>query len=75
MVEKLYIFELMFSVFIPIALRAVLKIRAFYHFAETLVTPSPLRLVLSLMIMELLTSWELHFPITLAGRTFSEGGT
>lgn len=35
LVLKLYIFKLMFSVFFPTALRAILKVTAFYHFAET----------------------------------------
>jgi hypothetical protein len=35
MVEKLYIFKLVFSVFFPTALKAVLKVTAFYLFAET----------------------------------------
>jgi hypothetical protein len=34
-VEKLYIFELMFSEFFPTALRATLKVTTFHHFAET----------------------------------------
>jgi len=38
---KIYIFELRFS-----ALRAVLKITVLYHFAETLETPLPPRLML-----------------------------
>ena len=55
----------MFSEIFLSVLRAVLKVTAFYHFAETLDTPSPPRLMLSLIIIELLT---------LAERTFLEGG-
>jgi hypothetical protein len=62
---NIIIFELMVSVFFPTALRAVLKVTAFYYFAETLHSPSPPRLMLSLIIIELLT---------LAERTFLEGG-
>jgi hypothetical protein len=66
-VEKLYIFELMFLVFFPTVLRAVLKITASYHFAETLNTPLPSGLVLSLIIIESLNLTEMTF---LKGRTW-----
>jgi len=53
----------MFSAFFPTALRAVLKVTEFYHFAETDM-PSPPRILLSQIIME---------PLTLAERTFLKG--
>jgi hypothetical protein len=42
----------MFSEFFLTAIRAVLKFTVFCHFSETLDTPSPPRLMLSLIIME-----------------------
>lgn len=45
----------MFSESFPTALRAVLKVTAFYHLAETLDTTSPPRPMLSLIVTETLT--------------------
>ena len=57
-VEKLYVLELMFSEFFPTALRIVLKVPVFPIFAETLATPLPPGLLLSLVIIESLTLTE-----------------
>jgi hypothetical protein len=64
-VEKLRIFKLMFLACFPTALRAVLKVTVFCHFAETQTQPCLLDSVLSLIIME---------SLILAKKTFLEGG-
>ena len=48
----------MFLELFPTALRAVLKVTAFYHLAETLDTTSPPRPMLSLIVTETLTLAE-----------------
>jgi hypothetical protein len=75
MVEKLYIFELMFSELFPTALRVVLKVMALANFAKTLDIPLPPELLPTLIISESLILSERTFLITLAERIFSERET
>ena len=56
----------MFSEFFPTALRAVLKVTALYHFAETLATTLTPEFVMSPIIMR---------SLNLAERVFLKGGT
>jgi hypothetical protein len=56
----------MFSAFFLTAIRDVLKVTGFYHFAETLGTSLPPGLLPSLIIME---------SLTLAVNTFFRGRT
>jgi hypothetical protein len=53
----------MFSALFTIALRAVLKVTVFYHFAKTLDMVLPPGLLLSLIIIESLTLAEWTFLI------------
>jgi hypothetical protein len=67
----------MFSEFFPTALRTVLKVAVFYHFAETVETPSPPRIMLSLIIMDIVPLTIINLGrgpclITLTGRYFLE---
>jgi hypothetical protein len=69
--QQNYIFELMFSEFLSTALRQ--EGFSIYHFAETLHVPLPLasELVLSLIIVESLTSAERMFPKNLGRENIS----
>jgi hypothetical protein len=62
----------MLSEFFPTDSRAVLKVKALYHLAETLDTPLPPRLRPSLIIMESLTLAERTFPDNLGRKNVSQ---